>query len=527
MATNSWVRDRVINKLRQEPTIGATALKKVLEEMYKIKISYYVVWDDRQMALDEILGKWEDSFDAAYSFKAELERISPRSIVEVDHVSVNGKNHFSRMFVALKPCVDGFLNGCRPYLGIDSTVLTGKWRGQLASAIGVDGHNWMFPVAYGVFESESTENWAWFMDKLHMAIGSPVGLVLSTDAGKGIHTTVTRVFNNGVEHRECMRHLVKNFQKRFSGEVFERNLWSASRAYRQDIYEGHYNEMKEACPRATEWIDDFHKHIWTRSKFSPVSKCDYVTNNIAETFNSWIRHEKSLPVVDLMDKIRHMIMEIISIRKRLAEKLTGQILPSVMKTLYARSRDLGYKLYSAHKHLGEIGGTGRDLKTWRHTVDLNTRECSCRQWQITGIPCTHAIFLIISRRGLELEQFVDEYYYVAAFKRAYAGHVVPMTDKAQWAKGNIGLKLHPPLLKRSAGRPRSRRIKGVEEGGVGKRKYRCKRCGQFGHTKKTCNEPVHDPNAPPPAPPKPKRKRVKKVVLSVQDPPLQESTANV
>ena len=126
-----------------------------------------------------------------------------------------------------------------------------------------------------------------------------------------------------------------------------------------------------------------------------------------------------------------------------------------------------------------------------------------------------------------MEQFVDEYYSVAAFKRAYAGHVVPMTDKAQWAKGNIGFKLHPPLLKRSAGRPRSRRIKGMEEGGSGKRKYRCKRCGQFGHIKKTCNEPVADPSAPPPAPPKPKRKRVKKVVLSVQDPVIQVPTATV
>ena len=527
MATNSWVRDRVINKLRQEPTLGATALKKFLEEKYKINISYYVVWDGRQMALDEILGKWEDSFDAAYNFKAELERTSPGSIVEVDHVTVDGKNHFSKMFVALKPCVDGFLNGCRPYLGIDSTVLTGKWRGQLASAIGIDGHNWMFPVAYGVFESESTDNWAWFMDKLHSAIGSPKGLVLSTDAGKVIDTAVTRVFTNGVEHRECMRHLVKNFQKRFSGEVFERNLWPASRAYRQDIFESHYNEMKEACPKATEWIDNFHKHIWTRCQFSTLSKCDYVTNNIAETFNSWIRHEKSLPVVDLMDKIRQMIMERMSVRKRLAVKLTGTILPSVMKSLYARSRDLGYKLYSAHSHLGEIGGTGRDLKTWRHTVDLNTRECSCRQWQVTGIPCTHAIFLVISRRGLELEQFVDDCYSVATFKKAYAGHVVPMTDKSQWAKINVGFKLYPPLLKRSAGRPRSRRIKGMEEGGSGKRKYRCKRCGQFGHIKKTCNEPVADPSAPPPAPPKPKRKRVKKVVLSVQDPVIQVPTATV
>jgi len=29
----------------------------------------------------------------------------------------------------------------RPYLGIDSTALTGRWKGQLTSAIGIDGHN--------------------------------------------------------------------------------------------------------------------------------------------------------------------------------------------------------------------------------------------------------------------------------------------------------------------------------------------------------------------------------------------------
>jgi hypothetical protein len=47
--------------------------------------------------------------------------------------------------------------------------------------------------------------------------------VISIDVGKGVDFAVTQVFKNGVEHRECMRHLVANFQKQFRGEVFEKH----------------------------------------------------------------------------------------------------------------------------------------------------------------------------------------------------------------------------------------------------------------------------------------------------------------
>ncbi|CAO2197920.1 unnamed protein product [Urochloa humidicola] len=43
MASNHWVKDRVINWLRLDPTIGAKALKERLEEKYCIKVSYYLL----------------------------------------------------------------------------------------------------------------------------------------------------------------------------------------------------------------------------------------------------------------------------------------------------------------------------------------------------------------------------------------------------------------------------------------------------------------------------------------------------
>jgi transposase-like protein len=127
----------------------------------------------------------------------------------------------------MKPCIDGFLKGCRPYLAIDSTFFTGKFRKKLACAIVVDGHNWMYPVAVGVIDSETNKNWIWFMQRLRDVIGAPTGLAIYTDAGQEVMTRVKKVFPDA-EHRECMVHLVSNFKKRYSGKIFEDHLWPAA-----------------------------------------------------------------------------------------------------------------------------------------------------------------------------------------------------------------------------------------------------------------------------------------------------------
>jgi len=44
----------------------------------------------------------------------------------------------------------------------------------------------LYPVALGVFDSETNDNWIWFMQLLKDAIGSPNGLAICTDAGQAI-----------------------------------------------------------------------------------------------------------------------------------------------------------------------------------------------------------------------------------------------------------------------------------------------------------------------------------------------------
>ncbi|XP_062227672.1 uncharacterized protein LOC133925950 [Phragmites australis] len=163
-ASKSWICDKVTDWLREDPSRGTKELQGKLKDKYKVLIPYKRVWIGRELALNNLFGDWDDSFDKLYSWKAEVEKRSPGSIVSIDHMTFKETKRFTRLFVALKPCVDGFLAGCMPYLAIDSTHLTGKYRGQLATACAVDGHSWLYPVVFGVIDSKTSENWVWFME---------------------------------------------------------------------------------------------------------------------------------------------------------------------------------------------------------------------------------------------------------------------------------------------------------------------------------------------------------------------------
>ena len=92
-------------------------------------MKYSKAWSGLQVALDQIHGSYEESFQLLFNWAAHVEISSPGSIVEIELETIGEQKRFQRIFVALKPCIDGFLVGCRPFIGLDASSLNGRYLG--------------------------------------------------------------------------------------------------------------------------------------------------------------------------------------------------------------------------------------------------------------------------------------------------------------------------------------------------------------------------------------------------------------
>ena len=216
-------------------------------------------------------------------------------------------------------------------------------------------------------------------------------LVICTDACKGLETAVGVVFPEA-ENRECMRHLYQNFLKKYSGDVITEHLYPAAKSYTFGMWQWHMKKIFEFEPRTIDYLEQHHNRIWRRSAFSENSKCDYLTNNVSESFNAQIKKFKGLLLHELVDRIRELIMETRYRRKMVGMQWADGILPNVIKDLNLISNNVKVvKVAVCDVDVAEV----TILDDWhnhrRETVDLQNHNCSCRQWQVTGKPCKHAL----------------------------------------------------------------------------------------------------------------------------------------
>jgi hypothetical protein len=148
----------IVDNLSYEPK----SIIRYIQEKYKYTISYSKAWSAKQKVLEMRCG----TFEAAYAYDnvprllAVLCQRNPGSYYDLKTLERGeGTPHtLLRIFFSLGPCINAF-HHCRPLLCIDGTFLTGKYRLQMLTAIGVDGNNQLVPVAFAFVESENTERY--------------------------------------------------------------------------------------------------------------------------------------------------------------------------------------------------------------------------------------------------------------------------------------------------------------------------------------------------------------------------------
>src|SRR6266540_1325302 len=133
-------------------------------------------------------GTYEASYDNLPRMLCKIVERNPGSYFEVRHFPslIGGPSVLQRVFFYLGACVRVF-QYCLPILCIDDTFLTAKYKGQILTAIGVDGNNQVLPVAFAFVENENTVSWYWFLDhvKLHVVAAHP-NVCLINDRHSGL-----------------------------------------------------------------------------------------------------------------------------------------------------------------------------------------------------------------------------------------------------------------------------------------------------------------------------------------------------
>ncbi len=77
-------------------------------------------------------------------------------------------------------------------------------------------------------------------------------------------------------------------------------------------------------------------------------------------------------------------------------------------------------------------------------MDIEQQSCTCRRWDITGIPCHHAI-AAISYMKLRPEDCFHNFYKKESYLKAYARGIEPCVSDRFWPKVNF--PLDPPPVK--------------------------------------------------------------------------------
>ncbi|XP_010260239.1 PREDICTED: uncharacterized protein LOC104599412 isoform X2 [Nelumbo nucifera] len=212
-------------------------------------------------------------------------------------------------------------------------------------------------------------------------------------------------------------------------------------------------------------------------RFDPIVKSDDITNNWTESFNSWIGEARTMAVVEMLKDIRKRWMYQIFERYEIAEAHEAELMPNVQSIIDRRRREArSIRVFQSGQY--EYQTSGADLV--ENVIKMDAKTCTCRVWDICGIPYAHALAVLTYKKG-RVEELCDKAFHKATNVRVYSHFVHALPGQKYWAY----------VDHHSVRSPISRRR---EEDEVGRsyrvplkhKTVRCSICNGYGHNMRNC-----------------------------------------
>ncbi|XP_065852582.1 uncharacterized protein [Euphorbia lathyris] len=483
-ATRSWVAGIIKEKLRINPNYKPKDIVNDIKDEYGIQLNYFQAWRGKEIAKEQLQGSYKEAYNQLPLFCEKITETNPGSFATF---TTKEDSSFHRLFVSFHASLYGFLQGCRPLIFLDSIPLKSKYQGTLLAATAADGDDGVFPVAFAVVDTESDDNWHWFLLQLKAALSTSCPLTFVADRQKGLKESIDEIFK-GSYHCYCLRYLteqlVRDLKGQFSHEVkrlMVEDFYSAAYAARPEIFQRCIDSIKTISPEAYNWIIQSEPQNWANA-FVQGARYNHMTSNFGEMFYSWASDAHELPITQMVDSIRGKIMELIYSQRAESDLWMTRLTPSMdekleKESLKARSLQV---LLSAGSTF-EVRGESVEV------VDIDRWDCSCKGWQLTGLPCCHAI-AVIGCIGRNPYEFCSRYFTIESYRLTYSESVHPIPDvdwPVQKDTSQVTVTVTPPPTRRPPGRPTTKRC-GPQD--VVKRQLQCSRCKGLGHNKSTCKE---------------------------------------
>ncbi|KAL3640152.1 hypothetical protein CASFOL_015120 [Castilleja foliolosa] len=501
---STWVGMHYAKEFRNNPKLATTEFRSTVANKLKAAISKSQAYRAKKTVKKKLEGALKDQYSKLRDYCAELLRSNPGSTVVLKlAVDDNGSSTqvnqplFMRLYICFEACKNRF-QYCRKVVGVDGCFLKSTYGGQLLTAIGIDPNNNMFPIAWAVVEAENKEAWEWFLTLLEGDIGivNPSSWTFMSDKQKGLIPAFENLFPTA-DNRFCVQHLHSNMKKdSFLGQAIKNTLWAAARAPRIEEHRLKMEKMKFLDKKAYDWLVQKPCKQWARSHFSELPKCDVLTNNMCESFNSLILPARDKPIITMLEAIRNIMMARMDNNREAAKKWDSVICPRIKKIIDKNEKEAS-ELIPMRSDDWKFQITGANEQ---YNVNILEGSCTCRRWQLTGIPCRHAISAIWCRKE-EPVWYVNKFYTVETYKMAYNGSILGINGPELWPIIDLPPPLPPHVLKKS-GRPKKLRRRNPNEPPAAapvsssnpnrlkkvQRSLKCKTCGEFGHNSRRHKE---------------------------------------